>query len=225
MLFLTGIFAAHMLKDYYEILEVPPHATLQEIKQAYRRLAMIYHPDKSGNDPYAETKFNSIKEAYEVMTNPARKEAYLQDRWYNQSIGKKRTVQPITPVSILKLALELEKYVSKLDRHRMNQEGLFNYVNELVSTDTIGKLRQHNETGINRQIITTILMTTKPLQLQFAKTISVRLEQLAGNDEESLERIDRFLQLHKKNFLWNKYQLPIILIIAALICLLIYLTS
>src|SRR5438045_1154573 len=138
-----------MLKDYYKILQLSAQAALPEIKQAYRRLAMIYHPDKNKNDPYAEAQFNEIKEAYEVLTNPVKKETYLQERWYNQSIGKKRTAGAITPVSILILSLELEKYVSKLDIYRMNKEGLLNYINELLSPDTIEKLKQFNETGIN----------------------------------------------------------------------------
>ncbi len=214
-----------MIKDYYSILKLPSHATLPEIKQAYRRLAMIYHPDKNKNDPYAETQFSEIKEAYEVLTNPVKKEIYLQDRWYNQSIGKKRTTEAITPVSILKLGLELEKYVSKLDMHRMNKEGLFNYIHELLSDDTIEKLKLFNETGINRQIITTILTAMKPLPLKFTRSLSTSLEALAGKDETALQRVKDFLKQHTKNFLWNKYKTLVIVIITLLICLLIYFTS
>src|SRR5689334_23251077 len=111
-----------MVKDYYQILQIEPRATLVEIKQAFRRLALIYHPDKNPNDKYAEVQFKEIKEAYEVLTNPVRKENYLQERWYNQSIGKKRSAEIINPVSILKLVLELEQYVSRLDVYRLNKD-------------------------------------------------------------------------------------------------------
>lgn len=103
-----------MTKDYYKILQLPPHATITEIKKAYRKLAMNYHPDKNPDDPFAVAYFNDVTEAYEILTNPSKKESYLQERWYNQSIGKKRTGETITPVSILKLAIELEKYVRPL---------------------------------------------------------------------------------------------------------------
>jgi curved DNA-binding protein CbpA len=214
-----------MLKDYYKILQIPPHATLQEIKQAYRHLAMVYHPDKSKNDPYAEVQFHEIKEAYEILTNPVKKETYLQKRWYNQSIGKKRTAGAITPVSILLLSLELEKYVSTLDVHRMNKEGLFNYINELLSSDTVETLKKFNEPEINHQIIGTILTAINPLQPKFAKLLSARLEQLANNDKSGLDRIKKFLLEHKKNFLFGKYQPLVIIILTILICLLIYYTS
>jgi len=213
-----------MLKDYYQILQIEPHSTLAEIKQAFRRLALIYHPDKNPNDKYAEAQFNEIKEAYEVLTNPVRKENYLQQRWYNQSIGKRRTAQTITPVSILKLVLELEQYVSRLDVHRMNKEGLSGYIDELLSTDTIEKLRLFNEPEINRQIITSTLSAMQPLRMKFIGKLSERLSALAG-DETSVHRIKNFIKDRKRAFLWNRYKVAVIILFTIFICLLIYFTS
>ena len=82
------------LKDYYSILELHPSATRDEIKKAYRRLAHQYHPDKKNNDPYAAAQFSNIKEAYEILSNPVKKDQYLQQRWYTQSIGKKIRKEP-----------------------------------------------------------------------------------------------------------------------------------
>src|SRR2546423_30912 len=98
-----------MTKDYYSILQLPPSATLPEIKQAFRKLAMTWHPDKNPNDVYAKTQFEEIKEAYEVLTSPVKKDFYLQERWYDHSIGRKRNAVIVTPVNILKLLLELER--------------------------------------------------------------------------------------------------------------------
>src|SRR5260221_11419015 len=114
------------LKDYYKILELEPSATLAEIKKAYRRLAQQYHPDKNSNEQYSLVYFSEIKEAYEVLTNPSKKENYLQQRWYQQSLGKKEfSTQPVTPVTILKQLLELDKYVSGLDIFRMDKARLY----------------------------------------------------------------------------------------------------
>jgi molecular chaperone DnaJ len=57
-------------RDYYEILSVEKTADGEEIKRAYRRLAMKYHPDRNPNDPEAETKFKECAEAYEVLADP-----------------------------------------------------------------------------------------------------------------------------------------------------------
>ena len=64
------------MKDYYKILGVSPNATEQEIKSAYRRLALKYHPDKNPNDPYAEEKFKEISEAYAVLMDPVKRRRY-----------------------------------------------------------------------------------------------------------------------------------------------------
>jgi len=214
-----------MLKDYYKILKIPPNATLPEIKKAYHNLAMLYHPDKNFNDPSATAQFSDIKEAYEVLTNPSKKETYLQERWYNQSIGKKRTAEPITPFSVLSLSLEVEKYVSTLDTHRMNKEGLANYIGELISSETIRQVKQFNQKDITRQIVITILSAMRPLPLKLAMSVSRKLEDLADNDEETLQRISSFLSKLKRSFLWNRYKIMVMILFTILICLLIFFIS
>ena len=56
-------------RDYYEILGVARNASDEELKKAYRRLAMKYHPDRNPDDDKAEAKFKDAKEAYEVLTD------------------------------------------------------------------------------------------------------------------------------------------------------------
>jgi len=54
-------------KDYYEILGVSAHGTVEEIKKAFRRLARIHHPDVAKNKVAGEAKFKELNEAYEVL--------------------------------------------------------------------------------------------------------------------------------------------------------------
>jgi len=63
-------------RDYYEVLGVGKSATADEMKKAYKRLAMKYHPDRNKDDPDAEKKFKEAKEAYEVLSNDEKKAAY-----------------------------------------------------------------------------------------------------------------------------------------------------
>jgi molecular chaperone DnaJ len=64
--------------DYYEIIEVAKTASEDEIKKAYRKLAMKYHPDKNPGDKQAEAKFRDATEAYEVLKDPQQRAKYDQ---------------------------------------------------------------------------------------------------------------------------------------------------
>ena len=64
------------MKDYYKILGVSREASPEEIKKAYRKLAVKYHPDKTGNDPDSEQKFKEVSEAYDTLSNEEKKAKY-----------------------------------------------------------------------------------------------------------------------------------------------------
>ncbi len=65
-------------QDYYEVLGVQKGASAQELKSAYRKKAMQYHPDKNPGDKVAEKKFKEVSEAYEVLSNDQKRAAYDQ---------------------------------------------------------------------------------------------------------------------------------------------------
>ena len=72
-------------RDYYEVLGVSKSASADDIKKAYRKLAIQYHPDKNPDNPEAEEKFKEAAEAYEVLSNPEKKQRY--DQFGHQGLG------------------------------------------------------------------------------------------------------------------------------------------
>ena len=65
-------------RDYYEVLGVSKDASERDIKKAYKRLAMKYHPDRTAGDKDLETKFKEVKEAYEILTDDQKRQMYDQ---------------------------------------------------------------------------------------------------------------------------------------------------
>ncbi|MCL5885211.1 MAG: molecular chaperone DnaJ [Deltaproteobacteria bacterium] len=63
-------------RDYYEVLDIPRGASVEEIKKAYRQLALQYHPDRNPGRREAEEKFKELNEAYSVLSDPQKREQY-----------------------------------------------------------------------------------------------------------------------------------------------------
>jgi molecular chaperone DnaJ len=63
-------------RDYYEVLELGRDAGEQEIKSAYRKMALQFHPDRNPDDPEAEEKFKEASEAYSVLSDPQKRASY-----------------------------------------------------------------------------------------------------------------------------------------------------
>lgn len=72
-------------RDYYEILEVSREADAKQIKQAYRRMALKYHPDRNPGDKSSEQRFKEVSEAYQVLSDSQKREMY--DRFGHQGLS------------------------------------------------------------------------------------------------------------------------------------------
>src|ERR1041385_758792 len=70
------VLASNVKRDYYEVLGVTREATEVEIKSAYRKLAMQYHPDRNPNNPDAEDKFKECSEAYAILADSDKRATY-----------------------------------------------------------------------------------------------------------------------------------------------------
>src|SRR6058998_155128 len=75
-------------RDYYEVLGIAQNAAEEEIKRAYRKLAVKFHPDKNPDDPHAEEKFKELGEAYDVLMDPDKRAAY--DRFCHAAFAQGR---------------------------------------------------------------------------------------------------------------------------------------
>lgn len=93
-----------MNKNFYEILDISENAGSEEIKKAYRKLSMMYHPDKNKNNPVATSKFQEISEAYETLSDPEKKKEYdlMRNNPFMKMMNGQNMSQPgVNPVDEL----------------------------------------------------------------------------------------------------------------------------
>ncbi|MDQ6889491.1 MAG: DnaJ domain-containing protein, partial [Bacteroidota bacterium] len=103
-------------RDYYEILGVNKSVTADEIKKAYRKVAMQYHPDRNPGDHTAEEKFKEAAEAYEILSDPDKRAKY--DRFGHSAFSGGRG--------------------GGFSGHDMNMEDIFSQFGDIFGEDVFG---------------------------------------------------------------------------------------
>lgn len=113
-------------KNYYKILEVDKNAKTSEIKKAYRKIAIKYHPDKNPNNPNAEEKFKEASEAYEILGNEEKRQQY--DRFGHEGINSRFNSKNINIEDIFSqfgdIFGESENFNSFFDRKKSNKKNI-----------------------------------------------------------------------------------------------------
>ena len=197
-----------------------------EIKRNYRRLAQKFHPDKNSDDAFAAARFHDIREAYETLTQPAKKNAWLQERWLHQVMNRHvGETAPLTPYLILDKVLKTEKYISTSDFFRIDRHGMIQQLEALLSDENRECLLKFNELEMNRTIIRHLISSAYPFPMSFLKEFNRRLELLAGDDPESRSAIHQFKKTLISRQIKEKYTLPLILLATIFICLVIYFSA
>lgn len=200
------------MTDYYKILGILPNATTEEIKKAYRQLALKYHPDRNPGDNNSEAFFKKVTEAYSILSDPELRENYnyeykkSQQTSSNNNQQQRRSEQQLTPQVILAVFQEIRIKVNGISNNQINQSSLFNSLNDLLSINNINFLLSSGDTKINKQIINEVITCCKPLAYTYVDKLSPKLAKLAGSDNETIQKILSFNKQQKYLSYWKKYQ-------------------
>ncbi len=210
-----------LLKDYFAILGVKPSADFSEIKQAYRKLAMRYHPDKHKHDPEKTTLYEQIREAYEILTEPARRDEYLQERWRLKAQGIKLDENIISNEIILKRAIALGQRLRFSDPLRISEEKIRQQFNHVLSDEAIRVLNIQQDVELNSMVASVLLDSLNTFPLSVCREQCANIEQIALTDEHIHKRMQELLKKKTTDQYWDKYKFLLVLAVTMLICLLI----
>jgi hypothetical protein len=210
-------------KDYYKVLEVTSAASQADIKKAYRRLALKYHPDKNFGNQLYEAKFREILEAYHILSDVKKRQDYNYQRTdHSYSYSRKRTYTPATPQTILNQSIDLRKKVSGVDPDRMNKDALYHQIQHVLSNFNTHILQENNDAKLNKRVIEEVLFCSRYLPFVQVEKICFQLTALAGSDNMLHQRIYRFSKEVRIKSYWHRYKVIAAIIIAILTCYAIY---
>jgi molecular chaperone DnaJ len=211
------------LKDYYLILEVDPQASDADIRSSFRRLAMMFHPDRNPDDMVASAHFREVQEAYDTLTDPRKKDAYLQLRWYEQSMGRRMAgMKALTPVSILKDILHLDKYISLQNPYHLDKAGLLDYLLQTLSPEAVALLKAEPDPDILGVVLTTTLSCARHLKPPQAMALADRLYSLAEAEPRLKPLLEKYLATVNTEQFWERIRIPILLAVSLVICYIIF---
>ena len=227
------------LRDYYVVLNVQPQALPEEIKTAYRKLALQYHPDRNGGNVHTEALFKEINEAYRVLSNQQKRDDYNRLRntqtasasFTNatnttnrtHSTFQQRQQTAVTGKTILFHSNHLRNVVEKSNPFAINTDSLFSRIESILSDAHLNILLYENKRINNSQIVHEILICCRYLPSDYFNRIVPKLFRLAGNDAIMRNAILQASKQKKQDHFWQKYKFLWVFIITLIICLLIYL--
>lgn len=217
-------FVRMPVKDYYLILGLDHGADLLSIKKAYRLLAMEHHPDKTGNNGAQNAHFLSIKEAYEVLSNPALREKYHHDCWLEKAMGQ-HIRHAHTGADLLLHFIRTEQYLSETDRFRMDKIYLEQYLLALFNPERMDILFRENDKSTNRECIKIAIRLGDMLHAEGCATLFEHFNPMLQDEPGLKQEWESMINTKEKIQQMGKWKIPFILLITLLLCLVIFFIS
>ncbi len=205
------------LKDYYHLLHVPAGATVLEIRKAFRKLAMEYHPDKHQNNKEYTSLFREIQEAYSVLSDPQKREVYHYQRWLEKSMGHELDTA-LDADQILLLFTKTEQYLATVDWYRTSNDALLTPLLEL-SENRIATIKRSSDDKAGHTALDLALRCAARLSSRGIPALMDRLKELLCTYPEKEMAWQTLLEKTKKKEKIDSAKVPLIILVTLILCL------
>ncbi|NDA62066.1 MAG: J domain-containing protein [Chitinophagia bacterium] len=208
-----GMSNHFQIRDYYVDLELTVYASAEDIKWSFRRLAHIYHPDKGKADPQAAVTFQRVLEAYQVLSDPAKRVAYHREI----SLELPSDDPAIQWETLIMQLTSLQVWVRQTDPFRYDVSGYSEYVAHLCSRAKSCLQKRTASSSDSTQIVTLFIPCLQLVDKRDQIRIAKALKEIIGKNLELETAIDMACKLPGYSAGWPIQQLLIALIITLLL--------
>ncbi len=209
-------------QNHYQTLHLPYTAGQVEIKKAYRRLAVKYHPDKNPTDPFAESYFKEIQEAYSVLSHPGKRRTYDRELWLTGTNFRNIFKTDLSPATFIMKCRQLYHHISRGNPSMIDKAVLNGYLQQLFSDSQVSALQEQATEAQQLAILNEILPLGKHLYPAHFNLLIERLYQFTGKDA----RTHQFIQQHQRKWQsqarWDKWMPWLIIALTILFMVLMY---
>lgn len=213
-----------MLVDHFAMLGLGPSATPDEIKSAYRKLARQFHPDLNPNSAESSDRFRAIQAAYETLSRPHLRQAYLEKRWYAQYRNQPLDTQPITLERVLRESIELERFVAMLDPYRMDRAGLEQHLLQRIRAWQAACVSPENS-DLVEQVLEHLVQSARKLNMDQAESVHRTLQGWLRSNNLTELLTDEWLIKKRRLERWERSMPLLALFFTILLSVIIWLAA
>lgn len=210
-------------RDHYKTLNITRRANIAEIKKAFRRLAMQYHPDKMQGSSSVE-KFAEVQQAYLVLSDPEKRAAYDYEL-YLSGPSRNRRPEPVTALEVVAEMCFLASKAAAMDPFRRDVDVLAFALKELLSASSIHTVASYSEAGMTRDFFSHLFTILEVLPVAQVRAFLGIVSPLSDNDPVLQQETLSFMRRASLAHYWNRYKILVALATAAIFCALVVFSS
>lgn len=206
------------MKNYYKIIDVPFDASAEEIRKAYHRKVKQLHPDKNPENKMAASLFLDVQEAYDVLSNEEKRNAYNRQ---SPHFFQNTKSEIVTSETILSKVITLRKMVHERYAYRLSNRFIAKSVTAILNKDYLHIILKEHNKEVNEALVTHLIKIISVLPYRTALVHFDKLLMLSSKNVDLEKQVLKFINRKRANRYWEKYNVAIIIAFTIFICLLI----